>query len=60
MLKKKGLQISKNLERLKLKFGGVKNGKIPDVVFIVDLEKDKLGLLKEAIDIKNNYRHNRY
>ncbi len=51
-VKKERLQISKNLERLKLKFGGVKKmEKIPDVVFIVDLEKDKLAL-KEAIDIK--------
>ena len=59
-VKKERLQISKNLERLKLKFGGVKKmEKIPDVIFIVDLEKDKLAL-KEAIDIKNNYRYNRY
>jgi small subunit ribosomal protein S2 len=51
-VKKERLQISKNLERLKLKFGGVKKmEKIPDVIFIVDLEKDKLAL-KEAIDIK--------
>jgi len=51
-VKKERLQISKNLERLKLKFGGVKKmEKIPDVIFIVDLEKDNLAL-KEAIDIK--------
>lgn len=51
-VKKERLQIVKTLERLKLKFGGVKKmEKIPDVVFIVDLEKNNLAL-KEAVDTK--------
>ncbi|MDD3032912.1 MAG: 30S ribosomal protein S2 [Candidatus Pacebacteria bacterium] len=51
-VKKERLQIIKTLERLKLKFGGIKKmEKVPDVIFIIDLDKDKLAL-KEAIDIK--------
>jgi len=51
-VKKERLQIIKTLERLKLKFGGVKKmEKVPDVIFIVDLEKNSLAL-KEAIDTK--------
>jgi len=51
-VKKERLQIIKTLERLKLKFGGVKKmEKVPDVIFIVDLDKDKLSF-KEAVDVK--------
>ena len=51
-VKKERLQIIKTLERLKLKFGGIKKmEKVPDVIFIIDLDKDKLAL-KEAVDIK--------
>ena len=51
-VKKERLQIIKTLERLKLKFGGVKKmEKVPDVIFIIDLDKDKLAL-KEALDVK--------
>ncbi|MFA7142195.1 MAG: 30S ribosomal protein S2 [Candidatus Paceibacterota bacterium] len=51
-VKKERLEISKTLERLKVKFGGVKKmEKIPDVVFILNLEKDNLALL-EAVRVK--------
>ena len=51
-VKKERLQIMKTLERLKAKFGGVKGmEKIPDVVIIINLEKDKLALL-EALGVQ--------
>lgn len=51
-VKKERLQIIKTLERLKLKFGGVKKmEKVPDVIFIVDLQKDKLSF-EEAVAVK--------
>jgi len=50
--KKERLQIAKELERLKLKFGGIKKmEKVPDAIFIIDLTKNDLAL-KEAKDIK--------
>lgn len=50
--KKERLQIAKELERLKLKFGGVKKMQnLPDVVFVVDLSKNNLAL-KEAKEVK--------
>ena len=46
--KKERLKIDKELERLELKFGGIKNlEKIPDAIFVVDMKKDDLAI-KEA------------
>lgn len=48
--KKERLVINKELERLKLKFGGIKKiEKSPEIIFIVDITKDEIAL-KEAID----------
>ncbi len=47
-VKKERLMMVKELERLRLKFGGVKDmEQLPAAVFIVDIEKDELAL-KEA------------
>jgi len=48
--KKERLVINKGLERLKLKFGGIKKmERTPDIIFIVNITKDELAL-KEAMD----------
>jgi small subunit ribosomal protein S2 len=48
--KKERLMINKELERLKLKFGGIKKiERSPDIIFIVDTTKDEIAL-KEAFD----------
>jgi small subunit ribosomal protein S2 len=42
------LKLDKELERLKMKFGGIKNLKdLPDAIFVVDMRKDDLAV-KEA------------
>ena len=46
--KKEKLKIDKELKRLEIKFGGIKNlERIPDVVFVLDMKKDDLAV-KEA------------
>lgn len=46
--KKERIEINKELQRLKIKFGGIKNmNKLPDAVFVLDARKDALAL-KEA------------
>lgn len=48
--KKEQLDIAEELKNLELRFGGIKNlSKLPDVVFICDLDKNQL-VLKEAKD----------
>lgn len=46
--KKEKLEISRELENLENKFGGIKNmDKLPDLIFVLDMEKDGLAV-KEA------------
>ena len=43
--KKERWEFDKELERLELKFGGIKNlEKIPDAIFVVDMKKDELAI----------------
>lgn len=50
--KKERLEINREFERLKQKFGGIKTmEKLPDVVFITDLSRDDIAL-REAVDTK--------
>lgn len=46
--KKEKLKIDKELEKLEIKFGGIKNlERIPDAIFVLDMKKDVLAI-KEA------------
>lgn len=47
--KKERMEIDKELKELELKFGGIKNlERLPDVIFVLDMEKDKLAV-REAL-----------
>ena len=48
--KKEKAKLEKNLERLKIKFEGIRNlNRLPDAVFVCDMKKDELAI-KEAKD----------
>ncbi|MDD5098609.1 MAG: 30S ribosomal protein S2 [Candidatus Pacebacteria bacterium] len=51
-VKKERIKMMKEIERLKIKFDGIKNmEQLPSAIFIVDVEEDKIAL-KEAIQSK--------
>lgn len=48
-VKKERLKMAKELERMKIKFGGIKEmDKLPDVIFVADMDKEEIAV-REAI-----------
>jgi len=50
-VKKERMKIAKDIERMQIKFGGIKGmEKLPDVIFIADMDKESMAV-KEAREV---------